>query len=158
MIEVDFERIYGAWRSYLLANSQAKHFGVIFDPSKQAVFPYANLTFVGRSTGGVDLEGDELSINLTFDCEAFINNNKYMVLYDIDHASAEFFLELGFRRIGDSQIIRVSNTVTRILSRFTLTNYTGSFLYELPSQQTGNTTNNQTGSAEPSASDGTSGT
>lgn len=131
MVEVDFEQIYQSWRSYLLENSPAKHFGVIFDPSKAASFPYANLSFVGRPTNGGDLQGDEMSIDLTFDCQAYINTNKYMTLYDIDHASAEFFFGLGFRRIGDSQIVRVSNTVTQIMSRFTLRNFTGQFLTEL---------------------------
>jgi len=133
MIEVNFEKIYQAWRTYLLANSQARHFGVIFDPSKQAEFPYANLSFVGRPTDGGDLEGDELSVDLTFDTEAYINGGKYMTLYNIDDASARFFLELGFRRVGDSQITRVSNTVTRIMSRFTLRNYTGFFLKDIES-------------------------
>lgn len=131
MIEVNFEQIYESWRAYLLENSPAEHFGVIFNPSKQAEFPYANLSLVGRPTNGGDLEGDEMSVDLTFDCQSFINNNKYMTLYAIDRANAEFFLGLGFRRIGDSQITRVSNTVTQIMSRFTLTNFTGEFLRDL---------------------------
>ena len=131
MIEVDFEQIYQSWRTYLLENSPAEHFGVIFDPSKTASFPYANLTLVGRPTNGGDLDGDEMSVDLTFDCQSFINNNKYMTLYAIDRANAEFFFGLGFRRIGDSQITRVSNTVTQIMSRFTLTNFTGNFLKDL---------------------------
>ena len=62
MIAIDFEKIYSAWRTYLLNNSKAKHFGVIFDPSKQAEFPYANLSLVGHPTQGGDLEGDEMSV------------------------------------------------------------------------------------------------
>lgn len=133
MIEIDFEKIYSAWRTYLLNNSKAKHFGVIFDPSKQAEFPYANLSLVGHPTQGGDLEGDEMSVNLTFDASAFINGNKYMTLYNIDDASAQFFFELGFQRVGDSQMTRVSNTVTTITSRFTLRNYTGFFLKDIES-------------------------
>ena len=106
---------------------------MIFDPSKQAEFPYANLSLVGHPTQGGDLEGDEMSVNLTFDASAFINGNKYMTLYNIDDASAQFFFELGFQRVGDSQMARVSNTVTTITSRFTLRNYTGFFLKDIES-------------------------
>ena len=137
MISVDFNTIYSAWRYHLLTNSAAEHFGMLFDPSKKADFPYANLAMVGHPTRGTDLEADEMSVDLTFDTEAYINSAKYNTLFDIDNASAEFFIGLGFERVGNSQITRVSNTVSRIMSRFTLTNFTGSFLHELvvPTEQ-----------------------
>lgn len=130
-IKIDFDEIYGAWRGYLLENSKAKHFGVLFDPSKKAEFPYANLALVGHPTGGQDLEANEMSVTLTFDTEAYINNKEYGTLLNIDQASADFFIGLGFERVGTSPMTRVSNTVSRITSRFTLDNYTGKFLHEL---------------------------
>lgn len=130
-IELDIDKIYQAWRTYLLAHSQAKYFGMLFDSTKQAHFPYANLRLVSRYTDGSDLDGDESSIYLTFETEAYINNSKLLTLYNIDTASADFFLELGFRRTGDSQVMRVSDTVTKITSRFLLRHYCGYFLVDL---------------------------
>ena len=130
-IEFNIDDVYSAWREYLLANSKAKYFGMVFDTKKQANFPYANFKLVGRPTGGSTLLNDESSINLTFETEAYINSNKYTALYDIDTASANFFIELGFRRVGNSEPIKVSDTVTKITSRFVLNNYCGYFLKDL---------------------------
>jgi len=127
-IEFNIDDVYSAWREYLLANSKAKYFGMVFDTKKQANFPYANFRLIGRPTSGSTLQNDEASINLTFETEAYINSNKYTMLYDIDSASANFFIELGFRRIGNSELIKVSDTVTKITSRFVLNNYCGYFL------------------------------
>jgi len=130
-IEFNIDDVYSAWREYLLANSKAKYFGMVFDTKKQANFPYANFRLIGRPTNGSTLQNDESSINLTFETEAYINSNKYTMLYDIDSASANFFIELGFHRIGNSEPIKVSDTVTKITSRFVLNNYCGYFLKDL---------------------------
>ena len=130
-IEFNIDDVYSAWREYLLANSKAKYFGMVFDTKKQASFPYANFRLIGRPTGGSTLQNEESSVTLTFETEAYINSNKYSVLYDIDTASANFFLELGFRRVGNSEPIKVSDTVTKITSRFSLSNYCGNFLKNL---------------------------
>lgn len=130
IIQVDVNEIYKYWRLYLLAHSEAKYFGTIYDPTKVAKFPYANLRMLGRPQDGGDLEGDESSLDLTYEAECYINDNKIMSLYDMDSASAQYFHNLGFRRIGDSQIIKTSDTVTKITSRFYLRNYCGSFLNE----------------------------
>lgn len=130
-VEFDIEKMYEAWRTYLLANSKAKYFGMVFDSTKVAKFPYANFRMIGRPTNGGDLEGDEATVNLTIETEAYINTNKYMTLYDIDNASADFFIELGFRRIGDTSPLKVSDTVTKIQSRYILNNFNGTFIKEL---------------------------
>ena len=133
-IEIDLDSIYSAWRVYLIAKSEAEHFGMVFDPTRQSKFPYANLRMVGRPTAGTDFEGDEMSIDLTFEAEGYINNNKYLTsLYGIDSASADFFMQLGFQRVGDSAIVKVSDTVTKITSRFRMRSYCGSFLRKLGS-------------------------
>ena len=132
-IEVDLDRIYKAWRVYLIGKTEARYFGMIFDVTRQAKFPYANFRMLGRSTNGSDLQGDESSIQLTFETEGYINDNKYLTLYDIDTASTDFFFELGFKKIGDSPLIKVSDTVTKISSRFLLQNYCGYFLKEIGS-------------------------
>lgn len=124
-IEVDVDQIYKSWRAYLKAESDAKYFGMIFDPTKQSKFPYANLRLVGRPTNGSDLDGDELSVQLTFETEGYINTSKYLTLYGIDQASADFFLQLGFTRVGDSAILKVSDTVTKITSRFLMMHFCG---------------------------------
>ena len=130
-IHIDVDAIYRAWRTYLLANSPAKYFGMLYDPSKQSKFPYANFRMISRPKNGGDLEGDEATVSLTFETEALINTDKYLTLYDIDQASADFFASLGFSRVGDSQPIRVSDTVTKIQSRFYMRNYGGAFLIDI---------------------------
>lgn len=130
VMEVDLDSIYVDWRGYLLENSKAKYFGMLFDPVKQAKFPYANLRLVSRPRDGSDFENDEMSVALTFECEAYINNSELMTLYNIDSASAQFFANLGFSRIGGTPIAKVSNTVTKITSRFYLPHYCGYFLNE----------------------------
>lgn len=132
MIPVDLDNIYKAWRIYLIAHSPATHFGMVFDTTKLAEFPYANLAMVSRTTSGSDLQGDESSIDLTFETEAYINNDKYITgLYAIDNASADFFNKLGFRRVGSTRPIQVGGTVTKITSRFYMANYCGRFLIDL---------------------------
>ena len=132
-IEVDLDSIYRAWRLYLMGKTEARYFGMIYDPLRQAQFPYANFRMTGRSTNAGDLEGDESSISLSFETEGYINDNKYLTLYTIDTASTNFFFELGFRKIGDSPLIKVSDTVTKITSRFLMQHYCGHFLKELGS-------------------------
>lgn len=133
-VPLDFDAVYRRWRLYLMGHSAAKHFGVVYDPTRVAQFPYANLSLVSRTSNGGDLKGDESSIMLSFETEAYINDNKYLTAYAIDDASADFFItKLGFRRVGDSQLMRVSNTVSKVTSRFMMQNYTGYFLNDLNS-------------------------
>ena len=122
-IKFSLDRFYTAWRGYLLNHSSAKHFGMIYDPTKQAKFPYANLRLISRPRAGSDLCGEESTISVTFETEAYIKTDNYLMLYEIDDASADFFIELGFARIGDSQIVKVSETVTKITSRFSLNHF-----------------------------------
>lgn len=129
-VEVDYNLIYRNWRVYLLGHCTARHFGTVYDPTRMGEFPYANLRLISRATQGGDLQGDESSVSLMYEAEGYINNDKLMDLYGIDDANAQFFLNLGFVRTGDSQIIRVSNTVKKISSRFLLNNFCGTFLNE----------------------------
>lgn len=131
VIDFDINAFYVAWRNYLMRKTTTVHFGMIFDPTRQAEFPYANLKMIGRPKNAGDLEGDEASISLTFEAEGYINNEKYTDLYKIDSASAKFFAELGFSRVGDSQPMKVSDTVTKITSRFSMSHYSGFFLKKL---------------------------
>lgn len=129
-IRVDIDNIYKYWRTYLMSRTSVRYFGTIFDYTKVAEFPYANLRLISRATDGGDLQGDESSISLVFETECYIKDNKVLTLYEVDTHSADYFLTLGFRRIGDSQIVRVTDTVTKIMSRFSLAHYCGSFLRE----------------------------
>ena len=131
VIKIDQNKIYKAWRQYLLDHSNAKHFGVINDKSV-AQFPYSNLMIVGRPTDVTDLENHEITVDLTYQTDNYTDSNDITVLYDIDDACWEFFQELGFRRMGDSALSEVSNSnVKRLTSRFYLQNFNGRFLKEL---------------------------
>lgn len=132
-ISINLDDIYKAWRVYHLAHSPAKYFGMVYDSTNIAKFPYANLRLISRPKNGGDLEGNEASISLTFETEAYINTEKILTLYKIDQASADFFAQLGFRRVGETQPIKVSNTVTKLQSRFYMATYTGYFLNPLGS-------------------------
>lgn len=130
----DVDEIYAAWSAYLRANSKAKYFGMVYDPTKVAKFPYANFSLISKPTSQSTLQNDESSVNITIETEAYINNTAYMTLYNIDDASANFFIELGFRRVGESQPVKASDTVTKLTSRFYLPNYTGYYLKELETE------------------------
>ena len=42
-IRVDVNNIYKFWRLYLMAHTDAKYFGTVFDPTKVAEFPYGQI-------------------------------------------------------------------------------------------------------------------
>ena len=131
VISIDHNRIYRAWRQYLLDHSEARHFGVFNDKSV-AEFPYCNLMMVGRPTNVTDLENHEVTVDLTYQTDSYTDSKDILALYGIDDACWEFFQELGFKRMGDSDLSEVSNSnVKRLTSRFTLRNFNGRFLKEL---------------------------
>ena len=127
VIAIDLDQIYRAWRSYLLEHSEAKHFGMVNDKSV-AEFPYAGLMMLGRPTNTTDLEGNECTIDLTFQTDCYSDSKNVSPLYEMDAACWKFFQELGFRRMGDTPLSVVSNSnVKRLTSRFTFTNFNGVF-------------------------------
>ena len=131
VIAVDINKIYKAWRAYLLEHSGAQHFGMVNDKSV-AEFPYANLMMIGRPTNVTDLENHEVTVDLSFQTDCYTDSEKILTLYEMDSACWEFFQELGFRRMGDSTMSVISNSnVKRITSRFTLRNFNGRFLKEI---------------------------
>ena len=131
VVAVDIDKIYKAWRAYLIEHSVAEHFGTDSDKSV-AEFPYANLMMLGRPTNVTDLENHEVTVDLTFQTDCYIDTNKVTSLYGMDTACWEFFQELGFKRMGDSTPSKVSNSnVRRISSRFTLRNFNGRFLKDI---------------------------
>lgn len=128
VIALDLDQIYRAWRAYLQEHSSASHFGMVNDKSI-AEFPYANLMMLGRNTDVTDLENHEITIDLTFQTDCYIDSTKILTLYEIDTACWEFFQELGFRRMGDATLSVINNSnVKRLSSRFTLRNFNGRFL------------------------------
>lgn len=131
VIAIDLNKIYKAWRAYLLEHSEAKHFGMFNDHSV-AKFPYASLQMIGRPTNVTDLENHEITVDLTFQTDCYIDTSKILTLYAMDEACWGFFNELGFRRMGDATPSVVNNTnVKRLTSRFTLRNFGGSFLKDI---------------------------
>lgn len=131
VVTFDQNKVYKAWRQYLLENSDAKYFGVVNDKSV-AKFPYSNIMMVGRPTNVTDLENHEVTVDLTYQTDSYTDSNDISILYGIDDACWAFFQELGFRRTGDSMVTEISNSnVKRITSRFTLRNFNGRFLKEL---------------------------
>ena len=130
-VTVDINQIYKAWRGFLTNHSVAKHFGMFNDKSV-AEFPYCALTLVGRPTNVTDLSNYEVTVDLTFQTDCYIDNSKISDLYVMDDACWEFFNELGFRRMGDSALSVVDNSnVKRITSRFTMRNFAGRFLKDI---------------------------
>lgn len=131
VVQVNLDSIYQRWRAYLLEHSGAKHFGMFNDKSV-ANFPYANLAMAGRPTNVTDLQNIEVTVDLTFQTDCYINNSDIVELYEMDDACWQFFNELGFRKMGDSALSVISNSdVKRLTSRFTLRNFNGRFLDEI---------------------------
>ena len=132
VITIDQNKIYRAWRAYLLEHSDAEHFGVTNDKSV-AQFPYSNLMMVGRPTNMTDFQNQEVTVDLTYQVDNYTDSEDVSILYNLDDACWAFFQELGFKRTGDSLLSDVSNSnVKRITSRFTIRNFGGRFLKELP--------------------------
>ena len=130
-VTVDLNKIYGAWRGFLLEHSTAKHFGVFNDKSV-AEFPYCALTLVGKPTNRTDLSNYEVTVDLTLQTDCYIDSSKISELYVMDDACWEFFNKLGLRRMGDSALSNVDNSnVKRLTSRFTMRNFTGDFLIDI---------------------------
>ena len=132
VIEIDLNKLYKAWRKYMLEHSDAAHFGMINDKTV-AEFPYSNMAMLGRPTDESTLQNDEVTINLTIQTDNYIDNPKQVLsLHRMDDACWEFFHMLGFKRMGDSTPAPVSNSnVTRISSRFTFRNFPGYYLVDL---------------------------
>lgn len=131
VIAIDLDKIYKAWRAYLVEHSGAKHFGMVSDKSV-AAFPYANLMMIGRPTNASDLENHEITVDLSFQTDCYTDSEKILVLYGMDDACWAFFQELGFRRMGEATLSVVSNSnVKRLTSRFTLRNFNGRFLKDI---------------------------
>lgn len=123
-LHIDLNEIYKAWKAYLEEHSGAKNFGMVNDGTV-AKFPYANLQMIGDSTNITDVSGDECTINLTFQTDVYIDNEKYYsLLYPMDEACRDFFVNLGFRKVGDSMPMN-ANGITRLTSRFNLSHYNG---------------------------------
>lgn len=130
-VTVDLNKIYGAWRGFLLEHSTAKHFGMFNDKSV-AEFPYCALTLVGKPTNRTDLSNYEVTVDLTLQTDCYIDSSKISELYVMDDACWEFFNKLGLRRMGDSALSNVDNSnVKRLTSRFTMRNFTGDFLIDI---------------------------
>lgn len=130
-VQVNLNAIYQAWVAYMEGHSCAEHFGMFNDKSV-ANFPYSNLQMVGRPTNTTDLENHEITVDLTFQTDNYIDTSKISDLYVMDDACWQFFQELGFRKMGDSALSEVPNSnVKRLTSRFTLRNFSGRFLKEI---------------------------
>lgn len=131
VVTVDINQIYKAWRGFLKYHSVAKHFGMFNDKSV-AEFPYCSLALIGRPTNVTDLSNYEVTVDLTFQTDCYIDSSKISDLYVMDDACWQFFNELGFRRMGDSALTVVENSnVKRITSRFTMRNFGGRFLKDI---------------------------
>lgn len=131
VVTVDINQIYKAWRGFLQYHSVAKHFGMFNDKSV-AEFPYCSLSLIGRPTNVTDLSNYEVTVDLTFQTDCYIDTSKISDLYVMDDACWQFFNELGFRRMGDSALSVVDNSnVKRITSRFTMRNFGGRFLKDI---------------------------
>lgn len=140
-VQLDRDKLYKAWRAYMLEHSIAENFGA-FDDGTVVKFPYATLTIVGMPTNATDFQNYEYTVNLTVQTDCYIDSMKISDLFDMDAACWDFFNSLGFRRMGDSTPSKVPNSsVKRITSRFTMNNFAGKFLISIepptPQQSTG---------------------
>lgn len=126
-LSIDLGAIYTAWANYLKGHSDAKHFSMLGD-GNIAKFPHANLRLLGNPTNSSDLDNDECTWNVTFQTTCYIstpNDTKVLSLYGMDNACRDFFVGLGFRKMGES-IPMVNTQVASITSRYNMTHYNGS--------------------------------
>lgn len=122
------DEVYAAWVTYLRAHSTAKYFGMSADWTRIAKYPFANFQLIGMPESESDLDGNQVTIRVTFQTMFFVNTEKMSVLYSMDEASGAFFQAHGFHRMGDSVPVRISDSVTAVTSRFTCDNFNGEFI------------------------------
>lgn len=130
-VQLDHNKLYKAWRAYMLEHSVAEHFGAFNDRS-QAEFPYANMSVIGRPTNTTDLDNIEYTVDLTVQTDCYIDTMNITDLFNMDEACWGFFQSLGFRKMGDSVPTAIQNSnVKSMTSRFMMRNFAGKFLNEL---------------------------
>jgi hypothetical protein len=129
-VKFDVDKIYRAWREYLLNHSVCRNFAA-FNDNSVAKCPASSIELIGSPTAESDLRNNEHTVNLSFKTTCAINNEKITQLYGMNDACRDFFNQLGFRQFGESVIQTNDNNIHEITSRFILRNFTGDFLIEL---------------------------
>lgn len=129
ILTIDIDAIYRAWREYLIAHTKLRSFGMITDGAI-AKFPYGNLRMIGNLTNASDMENNEATWNLSFQTDFFINTTKLSEIYEMDSVSRQFFVEHGFRKMGES-VPQMLNKVTQLTSRYNMTHYNGVFIQDI---------------------------
>ena len=92
---------------------------------------YARLLLMGMPTDRSDLEGNECSVNLSFQTEAFADGIfAQNDAYDIDSAIHKCMVGMGFRRtFGPEVLDNIDSRIKRVVSRYGRV-YTGQLLGE----------------------------
>lgn len=90
--------------------------------------PYARIFMMGNPTNGSDLQGNETSTRVSFQCECFAKGQTAIQdVYDLDEKSHEIMVGLGFRRtFGAELITNAESEIKRVVSRYSRV-YTGQF-------------------------------
>lgn len=94
--------------------------------------PYARILMLGNATKDRNLEADEETVTLAFQCESYADGQLAINdVYEIDRASHEAMIGLGFRRsMGAELIDSADSSVKRVVSRYRMT-YAGKFIGQL---------------------------
>ena len=81
---------------------------------------YARIFLLGNPTINGDLEGDECATTASFQVDSFAAGFKSLsAVYDIDNASHEAMIAMGFRRTyGPEEQNNIDNSIKRIVSRY----------------------------------------
>lgn len=81
---------------------------------------YARIFLLGNPTINGDLEGDECATTASFQVDSFAAGFKSLsAVYDIDNASHEAMISMGFRRTyGPEEQNNIDNSIKRIVSRY----------------------------------------
>lgn len=87
---------------------------------------FARISMLGNPTGATDLEGDECSQTITFQCEVYASGLKSLsAVYDLDEISHKAMVGMGFTRTYTRPTINADESLKRIVSRYRIRNYTG---------------------------------
>lgn len=90
---------------------------------------YARLLMLGNPTYRGDLEGDECATTASFQTESYSSGTKALSkAYEIDNASHEAMVDMGFRRTyGPEPQNNSDDSIKRVISRYSRI-YTGQLL------------------------------
>lgn len=121
IVNIPIDEIYDKWSKAMSLVVGDNY--TIDDIETVAKTPFAKISLIGNPTDSYDLDGNEMSIQITLQVEVYTSGQKALSeLYRIDNASHQALMHMGFRRSYGCRVIKNTDTlIKRGVSRYTRT-------------------------------------